>query len=285
MKKIIVTDMDNTLYDWVGYYAPSFLAMIDSLSEISGIGKEEIKSSFQRVHRKYHTSEYAFSIQELDVIRRQDVQLSEVEILRKYNPAILQFRKVRKQILRTFLNVESTLMSLREKGIKIFAFTDSVLFYALYRLKQLGIEHLFDGIVAIENHDVPRYMYLSGLLSDDKEHYKSSIPFQHELSYGRGKPNLDGLAVIMDYTGCNKDEMIVIGDSLYKDIRMAQQFGVMDIFAEYGVNRDPELYRELLKITHWTEDEIIEDREQRNTQVTPSLKVDCFERILDLVGE
>ena len=34
MKKLLITDLDNTLYDWVSFYAQSFSAMFDKLVEI-----------------------------------------------------------------------------------------------------------------------------------------------------------------------------------------------------------------------------------------------------------
>lgn len=35
MKKIIITDLDDTLYDWLGFFIPSFYEMVDEIVNIT----------------------------------------------------------------------------------------------------------------------------------------------------------------------------------------------------------------------------------------------------------
>jgi FMN phosphatase YigB (HAD superfamily) len=38
--KLLVTDLDNTLYDWVTFFAQSFDAMVAKLIEMTGIDRK-----------------------------------------------------------------------------------------------------------------------------------------------------------------------------------------------------------------------------------------------------
>lgn len=40
MKKIIITDLDDTLYDWLGFFIPSFYEMVDEIVNITKINKD-----------------------------------------------------------------------------------------------------------------------------------------------------------------------------------------------------------------------------------------------------
>ena len=50
-----------------------------------------------------------------------------------------------------------------------------------------------------------------------------------------------------------------IGDSLAKDVKMARAAGCFAIWAKYGVSRDEDMYAKLVKISHWSEDDIARD--------------------------
>ncbi len=73
MKKkisLLVTDFDNTLYDWVGMWYRSFEAMISEIENISGISREVLEPEIQKVYQKYGTTEYAFLIEEIPLFKR-----------------------------------------------------------------------------------------------------------------------------------------------------------------------------------------------------------------------
>lgn len=65
MKKALITDVDNTLFDWVDVWYKSFSAMLDKVSEISGIPAPSLYPSISAVHQRYGTSEYAFLLEEI----------------------------------------------------------------------------------------------------------------------------------------------------------------------------------------------------------------------------
>jgi phosphoglycolate phosphatase len=57
-KTALITDLDNTLFDWVELWLNSFSSMLDSIVDISGIPKEQLIPEIRDVHRKHGTSEY-----------------------------------------------------------------------------------------------------------------------------------------------------------------------------------------------------------------------------------
>lgn len=70
MKKLLITDLDNTLYDWVSFYAQSFTAMLDVLVNILDVPKSELLEEFRQVHIKHGNSEYPFGALEIDSVKK-----------------------------------------------------------------------------------------------------------------------------------------------------------------------------------------------------------------------
>jgi hypothetical protein len=72
-----------------------------------------------------------------------------------------------------------------------------------------------------------------------------------------------------------------IGDSLSKDILMAKKAGCFAIWARYGVHRDPAMYERLVRISHWTHEDILRERNfaQEASMIAPDkitfLPVSC----------
>jgi len=50
-KTALITDLDNTLFDWVELWYESFSAMLESVIEISGISPEQLIPEIAAVHR------------------------------------------------------------------------------------------------------------------------------------------------------------------------------------------------------------------------------------------
>src|SRR5262249_9211139 len=146
---------------------------------------------FKRVHERHRTTEYSFAIQELDVLRDQTNHLSPQEILDVYGPAIKAFRATRKRLLQLYDGVLFGLTQLRDQGKQIVAVTDSLQFHALYRLRQLQLEELFDGLISPPDHGFPEGTKARDVRFYDDEAYESSIPMRITTSPLSRKPDLD----------------------------------------------------------------------------------------------
>src|SRR5512137_2658175 len=66
---VLVTDMDNTLFDWLGMWRAAFGAMLARLTADSGVPRETLEQEFFALHQRHGTTEYAFAIQELPSLR------------------------------------------------------------------------------------------------------------------------------------------------------------------------------------------------------------------------
>jgi hypothetical protein len=59
---LIITDLDNTLFDWILMWHSGFSAMLEKLVKNSGIQQKILEADIQTVFQKHGTSEYAFLI-------------------------------------------------------------------------------------------------------------------------------------------------------------------------------------------------------------------------------
>ncbi len=284
MIKAILTDLDNTLYNWVDYYVPSFLAMVANLSDITGIDQETLKASFKRVHEHHKTTEYSFAVEQLDVLAHAHQGLATSELLTRYDSAIRAFRRVRKDTLRLYEGVAETLSTMKKRGKMLVAVTDSLRFYAEYRLRQLNIDSLFDALVSPPDHGIPQGITPRDVrYYEDEARYKSCIPIQIAAPEGARKPDSAFIVPVLDKLQIKPAEAIYIGDSATKDILLAQACGVHDVLAQYGRKYDEHNYAELVKITYWTNAEIEEDKKLRTRTIQPTWTINNFNEVLSIV--
>jgi ribonucleotide monophosphatase NagD (HAD superfamily) len=80
------------------------------------------------------------------------------------------------------------------------------------------------------------------------------------------------------------EEVVYVGDNILKDVYMAQQAGVTDVYALYGASQHKPEYDLLRKVTHWTPEMVERERAAlRQGSITPTHVLDAnFEQILSL---
>ena len=61
MIKLLVTDLDDTLYSWIGFFIPAFYGMLDELSLILSVPKSDLLDEYQHVHQEKGSVEYPFA--------------------------------------------------------------------------------------------------------------------------------------------------------------------------------------------------------------------------------
>jgi hypothetical protein len=101
-KRLLICNLDNTLYDWVGYFAPSFYAMVDEAVRITGCDRETLLDDFRRVHQARDDSEQPFALLETETIKQiyQDVPAPSV-----LDPAFHAFNSSRLSNVRLYPTV------------------------------------------------------------------------------------------------------------------------------------------------------------------------------------
>ena len=63
--KLLITDLDNTLYDWVSFYSQSFSAMAEELSKEINVPLDILLSEYKVIHQRFGNSEKPFATLEL----------------------------------------------------------------------------------------------------------------------------------------------------------------------------------------------------------------------------
>src|SRR6516165_10176422 len=96
-QKLLISDLDNTLYDWVTFFTASFRSMVTELTLLLQVPEETILDEFKVIHQRYGNSEQPFAILELPCLQRLFPDLSRDELLKKVDPALHRFNSTRKR--------------------------------------------------------------------------------------------------------------------------------------------------------------------------------------------
>lgn len=243
--RAVVTDLDNTLYPWVDYIVPSLEAMVASLVATTGLPRVRIVQSLKAVYSKYDSNEYPFAIQESEIFSpyEEDFDSFNALVLR---PARDAFVAARQRYLRPFPGVRETLDALRARGLKVVGLTDAPRNAAELRLKWLRLDGHFDAIYTLPGYPLPENVDPEIRKKEEAGHYRSRTPVM-ELPSDAEKPSPAGLARILEDFGLPARAVIYVGDSVKKDMPVAERVGALGVWAEYGTYVSAE-YRERLSV-------------------------------------
>lgn len=255
-KRLLVCDLDNTLYDWVSYFVPSFYAMVETAVAITGCDREKLLNDFRDVHRNAHDSEQPFALLETSTIKTMFPGISKRELIKLLDPAFHAFNSSRKRTLKLYPNVLETLQTLSDEDVRLVAHTESRLYGVVDRFRRLGLTDYFSKIYCRERSPLPHP-------AGGEDSWLNDFPMEKvtELSKHQWKPSPEVLREICDSEGIRPDQTAYVGDSISKDVLMAKHSGVFAIWAAYGSNHDPSTYESLVRVSHWTPSEIIRARE------------------------
>lgn len=281
VKKLLITDVDNTLLDWQRLWYECFSAMSRKALEISRLDPKVFYAECSQLHQLHGTSEYAFVLTELPSLKR----LYGADVLTVMQPAIDAFREARREHLKLYPGVDAALDALRKAGVTTAAFTESKAFYTSYRFRKLGLDERVDFLYSPVDHALP----------DDPSSIRKYLPETYELKHtkhrftpdGEYKPNPHILLSIIGELGFGFEDAVYVGDNLWKDVFMAQQAKVTDVHAAYGAAQHrKEEYDLLKKVTHWTPEMVA--REQAALKpgaITPTHTIrNSFDEIIKIMG-
>jgi len=227
----VVLDLDNTLFDWFAVWYASFRPMYDEIIAVTGKSVPEVEASIRKVHQARRTSEFTFLIEEIDLLA--DAR-GAGDIREKFRDAIEKARSGRDQNLKLYPSVFPSLWELKKKGTKIVAYTESMGFYSAYRLKRFGLDGVIDVLFSPEDHEMPTGISLEKLRRHPDEFYQLQVTEIRHTPPGELKPNPRVLLDILREIGAKPERCAYIGDSLFKDVAMARDVGVLDVHAQYG---------------------------------------------------
>ena len=159
MIKLLVTDLDDTLYSWIGFFIPAFYGMLDELSLILSVPKSDLLDEYQHVHQEKGSVEYPFATLYLPSVKAAYPGKTKEELLNILNPVFHKFNSIRKKKLELYPGVKETLEKIAGMGIKVVGYTDSAEENGFYRLKRLGIDDYFQSVyVSDSQFELPDYL-------------------------------------------------------------------------------------------------------------------------------
>lgn len=269
---VVVTDLDNTLFDWVEVWYQSFRAMLDEVVRISGIAESVLVKEIRAIHQKYGTSEYAFLLEELPSLKELH---PDGKIAEKYQTAIIAYRVARKKHLQLYPGVRETLERLQESGCVIVGYTESMAFYSGHRIRQLGLDGLLNYLYSPADHDLPENLTPEQLRMYPAEYYKFEHTVHRHTPVGELKPNPHVLREILKDIGAHESQCIYVGDSLVKDIAMAQDASVTDVYVAYGKAHERREYDLLRSVTHWPDEHVAKESAVSPRDTRPTYTLNC----------
>jgi phosphoglycolate phosphatase len=278
---VVVTDMDNTLFDWLAMWQAAFGAMLDRLVADSGVPRETLEREIYALHQAHGTTEYAFAIQSLPSLQARH---PDEDLTARYAGAIEAYREARRATLRLYPGVLDTLRALRAAGTQVIAYTESLAYYAAYRVRALGLDGVLDALYSPPDHALPDGVSPDAIRRYPPEYYRLQGTTHCHTRAGVWKPDAAVLRGILDAIGAAPDEAVYVGDSLVKDVAMAQAAGVADVFARYGDVRGRPGYDLLRRVTHWPPAMLAGSEQRAEADVRPTHVLKAgFAELLDLI--
>lgn len=278
----IICDLDNTLYDWVGYFVPSFYAMVDELTALLDCDRDHLLDDLRQVHVHYHDAEHPFAALDTQLIKKRFQGWSRAAVAEELDPAFHAYNRTRLATLKAYPGVHDALGQLQEAGVKLIAHSEAKFHAINDRLTRLGLSDFFTRVYCRERSASPHPNPRGPKTASHSANSTKII----ELEHHQRKPSPAVLLEICAREGADVATTAFVGDSMNKDITMAKDAGVFAIWAQYGANVRPDQYQQLVRVSHWTDDEVKAEAalRERVSQVIPdAILHTSFEELLGVV--
>jgi len=257
--RLLVCDFDNTLYDWVSYFVVSFYRMVDEAVAILDVDREQLLDDFRAVHQRFRDSEHPFALLETDSVKERYPGLDRDLVAERLDSAFYAFNRARKETLQLYPGVMDTLRTLRAHNVRLVGHTEAKYLAVTDRLKRLQLGSLFSRVYCRERSPSSRPASRSGWESN-----RDTETEIVQLSHHQAKPSGEVLTEICGREGFELSEVAYVGDSLFKDMLMANRVGVHAIWAKYGTVAYHGNYESLVRVSHWRDEDIDFERQLRS---------------------
>jgi len=195
--KAIIFDLDNTLID--------FLKMKKEACRfaLKAMIKKGLKISFEFGYKKLMKTYFKVGI-ESNIAFEEFLKSQTGKVdTRIFAAGINEYLKTKNKFLKPYPNVKPTLRKLKKMRLKLAIVTDAPRLKAYQRLVAMGIDGYFDFVVGLE---------------DTGEKKPSELPFKTAINTLGLKPK----------------DIVMIGDSIKRDVLTAKKIGMTTVLAKYG---------------------------------------------------
>jgi FMN phosphatase YigB (HAD superfamily) len=276
---VIVTDLDNTLWDWFNIWHSSFKPFLEELSRVTGISEADLKLEIKAIHQQHHTSEYSHLLQELPCLReRFGNAFNPYEVL----PTVVEaFRGGRRAAGKLYPSVLDTLLKIKSAGTIIVGFTESQFYYTTQRVRTFGLDGVLDILYSAEDRGLISQEELQQMRTKPDSFYKLNKTKTRILPTHAKKPNAALLTSILNDLNVTPECAVYIGDDLHKDILMANEAHMLSAHAKYGVSHRDSRYQLLVDVTHWTPLAVELQRNAKKDGTPDYVLVESFSELLN----
>lgn len=283
MGPVLITDLDNTVYDFVHVHAKSFRTLLHIVSKETGILESVLKDKCRTITRRYGSldlQDYVFDLL-LDLPevagRGDDFMLQLRDIVR------IGFDRTRRKYLRPYQGMRETLQALDAGGVQIVALSNAPFAISYYRITQMGLRPFLSGLVAWEgalfDEDHPSRDKRLAQRQRRVRAAESAFKCVQVLARNELKPSLVGFEAIRRQFGVDT-KYFAIGDSIAKDLTPAKSLNAKTVWAKYGTRLDKESLDTLLEITPWSTADVAKHVEE---DVKPDYEIEKPEDLLAIV--
>jgi putative hydrolase of the HAD superfamily len=195
--KAILFDLDNTLIDFMKMKREAVKSAMKAMIK-AGLKIDETEG-----YKKLMITYMRLGIESQNAF--QEFLKSEVGRIdeKMLAGAINAYLKTKDSFLKPYPNVKPMLRELKKMGIKLAIVTDAPKVKAYQRLLAMNIEKYFDFVIGFE---------------DTEKKKKTEIPLKVAIEKLKLKP----------------EEIMVVGDSIKRDVIPARKLDMISVFAKYG---------------------------------------------------
>lgn len=194
--KAIIFDLDNTLIDFMKMKKEACKAAVKAMI------RKGLKLSFKKAYKKLMKTYFRVGIESDKAFEKflEEQGLKDERILAVGIQAYLEKKR---KFLKPYPKVKQTLKKLKELGIKLAIVTDAPKLKAYQRIVSLGIDDFFDFVIGKEDT-------------------------------GMEKAGLEPLRLAIQKLSFKPKEIVLVGDSIERDIKPAKKLGIKTVLAKYG---------------------------------------------------
>lgn len=256
---ILITDLDNTVYDFVHVHATAFRTLLHIVSKAIEVGEPELKSECKRIATGYGSLDLQDYVFDLVLHSPKILERGEDFLKKLENDVRVGFDRTRLKYLVPYEGISETFRRLSNGGVKIIGLSNAPFVISYYRLGRLGLRQYLSGLVAWEgplfSHDHPNRNRRIEQRTRFSRSFSSGFFRDGLLLRDELKPSMAGFKVILNRFGDNA-RYFTLGDSISKDLAPATNLGMTTVWARYGTLLDEKSLKTLLEVTPWTAEEI-----------------------------
>ena len=183
--------------------------MLEALEEDSGVPRSVLESEIRVLHRKYGTTEYSNLLSEVPSLIDA---AGGVEPWKAFPRAVEALRRERRERTRPYPGVLESLSALKSAGISVIAYTESLAYWTMWRIKRTGLDGIIDVLYSAPDHDLPKGKSFERMRSQPEEAYALERTEHQHVPRGILKPNAQVLLTILDSAGFKPQDAVYIGD-------------------------------------------------------------------------